>query len=278
MKTEWAVRTAGFSAGIPVIFVSIACAIPFLAATVGGAGVSGGPPVEGTSQIPAGTILPVALKDTLKLQDVHKGQLIEARIMQDVPLPHGAKIRMRSKITGAIDSLDRNADGTGVNLSLRFNKVEFSDKNVPMVTSLRAIASYRQVDSAQMPLAGADTGTPAGWGTTVQIGGDLRFGNGGKVRSPSKEIVGKGVTGGVLVHVRAKPEGGCEGPLNGDDHLQALWVFSAEACGVYDLQGVKIEHSGKSDGQITLSFEKADMKLAPGTAMLLRIVAKESQD
>lgn len=275
MKTEWAAGTGRFPSGILAIFVAVPCAVVLLATTVGGAVGSGGRPVEGTAQIPAGTILPVALKDTLKLQDVKRGQLIEARIMQDVPLPHGAKIRTRSKVTGEIDSLDRTDDGTGVSLSLRFNKVEFSEKNVPIVTSLRAMASYRQVDSAQTPLAGADTGTPAGWGTTVQIGGDLRFGTGGKVRSQSKEVVGKAVTGGVLVHVRAKPEGGCEGPLNGDDHPQALWVFSADACGVYDLRGVKIAHSGKSDGQITLSFEKADMKLAPGTGMLLRILAKE---
>jgi hypothetical protein len=144
-----------------------------------------------------------------------------------------------------------------------------------MNTSLRAMASYQAVRSAQMPLTGPDSGTPARWANTVQIGGDIRYGDGGLVRNRHKQQVGKGVNGGVLVHALANPNGGCEGPINGDDHLQALWVFSADACGVYDLKGVDIAHAGKSDpiGEITLHFEKDDMKLEAGTAMLLRVVA-----
>jgi hypothetical protein len=123
-------------------------------------------------------------------------------------------------------------------------------------------------------MAGAEAGTPAGWGTTVLIGGDIRYGDGAKVRTASKQVVGKGVRGGVLVHVRASPESGCEGPVDGDDHPQALWVFSSGACGLYDLKGVKIAHNGRSDplGEITLSFDKESKKLESGTGMLLRVV------
>ena len=100
------------------------------------------------------------------------------------------------------------------------------------------------------------------WANTVQIGGDVRFGDGDSVRNRWKETVGTAVPGGVLVYARANPELGCDGPVREDDHAQALWVFSADACGVYGLKGVKVTHNGQSppNGEITLHIEKASMK------------------
>ena len=272
MKTEWTAKSGFAVVGVVAVIVT-ACAIVFAASTNSTGSRPRGTPVEGTEQIPRGTILPVSLENSIKLQEARKGEAIEARIVQDVPLPDGGKLRTRSKVTGAIDSVERDAAGSGVNLSFHFDKLEFGNKTVPIVTSLRAMASYRAVRAAQMPFTGADSGTPAGWGTTVLIGGDIRFGGGGKVRNRSKQVVGKGVTGGVLVHVHAQPAAGCEGPVNGDDHPQALWVFSSDACGVYDLKGIKIAHNAKSEpvGEITLGFLKDDMKLESGTGLLLRV-------
>ncbi|HEY1483354.1 MAG TPA: hypothetical protein VGF19_11550, partial [Candidatus Acidoferrum sp.] len=67
----------------------------------------------------------------------------------------------------------------------------------------------------------------------------------------------------------------CDGPVNGDDRLQALWVFSSDACGVYGISNVEIARTGQTGpaGVITLKFEQADAKLDAGTAMLLRVVA-----
>jgi hypothetical protein len=274
MKTELTAKS-GFAVVVVAAAIATASAIVFAANTRATGSSPRRTPVEGTEPIPVGTILPVSLENSVKLQEARKGDAIGARIMQDVPLPDGGKIRTRSNVTGAIDSLERDAAGSGVNLSFHFDKLKLGGKTVPIVTSLRAIASYRAVRAAQMPLTGADSGTSAGWGTTVLIGGDVRFGDGGRVRNRSKQVVGKGVTGGVLVHVHAQPAGGCEGPVNGDDHAQALWVFSSDACGVYDLKGAKIAHNGKSEpvGEIKLGFRKDDLKLESGTAMLLRVVS-----
>jgi hypothetical protein len=274
MKTRWAAKS-GFAVVVVVAVIATACAMVFAVNTKATGSSPRRTPVEGTEQIPVGTILPVSLENSIKLQEARKGDAIEARIMQDVPLPDGGKIRTRSKVAGAIDSVERDAAGSGANLSFHFDKAEFGGKAVPIVTGLRAIASYRAVRAAQMPLTGAEAGTPAGWGTTVLIGGDIRFGDGGKVRNRSKQVVGKGVTGGVLVHVHAQPAAGCEGPVNGDDRPQALWVFSSDACGVYDLKGAKIVRNGKSEpvGEIALGFRKDDMKLESGTALLLRVVS-----
>lgn len=238
------------------------------------AGPSSDPP-EISSSIPEGTVLPAALDGTISLKDAQRGQPIEARITQEVPLPSGS-IPSKSTLKGSIMFIEKDTQGAGVRLTLRFNQLEFRKQTVPIVTYLRAIASLRAVRSAQVPLTGADGGTPEGWGNTVQIGGDIRYGDGGAVRNRAKQKIGKGVRGGVLVRLSANPTLGCDGPVNGDDHPQALWIFSSDACGAYDLNGVKFTHTGKSppEGNITLHFDKDDMKLESGTGLLLRIVPK----
>jgi hypothetical protein len=226
------------------------------------------------SAIPVGTILPIKLDNALAVDGATAGQKVEAYIAQQVPLPNGGKIRLNSEVHGTVVSVNKNADGNGVEVSLRFDGIKYEKNVVQLATSVRALASFEAVRAAQVPLGGADAGTPTGWGNTVQIGGDIRYGDGGQVRNRQKENVGKGVSGGVLVHVSAQPGSGCEGPVNGDDRLQALWVFSADACGVYDLKGVEIVRNGKTEpvGTITLRFEKEKMKLDASTGILLRTV------
>jgi len=232
--------------------------------------------VEAPSPIPPGIILPARLESTLSVKDAHRGDAIEAHVAQDVPLPDRGEIRARSVVHGTVLAVEKDTGGPGVKLTLGFRQIEDRKESLSAITSLRALASYRSVQSAQMSLTGPDSGTPAGWANTVQIGGDIRFGDGGLVRNRAKQKVGKGVLGGVLVHVKANPVLGCDGPVNGDDHPQALWVFSADACGVYGLKGVQISQKGNKPpfGEITLRFEKEDMKLEPGTGMLLRVVAQ----
>jgi hypothetical protein len=232
--------------------------------------------VEAPSAILVGTVLPLRLEKTISVKDAHKGEPIEAKIAQDVPLPDGEKISMKSVVSGSILSVETDADGQGIKVTLRFDQIEDHREAVSMATYLRAIASPRAVQAAQLGRTGADIGTSSGWSDTVQIGGDQRFGDGGEVRNRSKQKVGKGVTGGVLVQVNANPALGCDGPVNGDDRLQALWVFSSDACGVYDMKGVKVAHAGKSAavGEITLHFEKDDMKVEAGSGILLRVVSK----
>lgn len=237
---------------------------------------TGSDPVQNASPLPGGTVLPVRLENTISVKEAERGQLIEAKITQDVPLANRDKVLAKSTVKGSIVSVEKDADGTAVKVTLKFNQLETRNETLAIATYLRAIASFRAVRSAQTPWTGADGGTPAGWGDTVQIGGDIRYGDGGAVRSRGKQKVGKGVRGGVLVQVRANPALGCDGPVNGDNHPQALWVFSSDACGVYDLKDVKISHSGKSEpvGEIILHFEKDDMKLEAGTGILLRIATQ----
>jgi len=229
-------------------------------------------PVE-RSPIPQGTVLPARLDGGLSLKDARREQVIQAKTTQEVPLPSGS-IPYKSTLTGAIMGIEHDTNGPGLRLTLKFQQLEYRNQSVRILTYLRAIASLRAVRNAQLPLAGPDAGTPSGWADTVQIGGDIRYGDGGLVRNRAKQKVGTGVRGGVLVQLHANPALGCDGSLNGEEAPQALWVFSSDACGVYDLRGVKITQTGKAppEGYITLHFDKDDMKLESGTGMLLRIV------
>ncbi|HTZ32606.1 MAG TPA: hypothetical protein VMH31_09125 [Methylomirabilota bacterium] len=229
-------------------------------------------PVEMALHIPPGTAIPVKLDETFEVSVAHAQQKIEARVAQDVPLLGKQKISLRARVVATVVSVEKSGEGP-VNVSLKFDQVEEKDETMAITASVRAIASYLAVRAAQIPLAGADAGTPTGWGTTVQIGGDQRFGDGGKVRNQQKQTVGKGVIGGVLVRLTPNDALGCEGSAPGD-RPQATWVFSAGACGVYGMKNLRILRNGRKDpvGVITLEFAKDDMKLEPGTSFLLRTV------
>lgn len=136
------------------------------------------------------------------------------------------------------------------------------------------MASPMEVQFAQVPETPSGFGTPYAWVTTKLIGGGVKYGAGGPVTDRSSNTVGEGTYDGVLVHVRPQPEGGCRGPLDPDDRLQALWVFSSDACGVYGLTGVFIHDAGRSEpaGEITLAAESGHLKIHGGSGMLLRVL------
>src|SRR5215469_8590327 len=237
-------------------------------------GQRAGATVRSVSPIPAGYILPVQLERTVSLEDVRAGDAIKGRIMQEVPLPNREKIFFRSVVKGSVLKVTRDEDETGLEFTMRFDAVSHHGRDLPVVTSLRAIASYGAVRDAEKPVAAFDEAFPT-WATTVQIGGDIRYGDGDTVRNRWNETVGKAVLGGVLVHAKANEALGCNGPVDANDRPQALWLFSADACGVYGSKDVQLIHDGQSEpvGEIILHFKKADMKLRAGTGMLLRVVS-----
>jgi hypothetical protein len=270
-------REPYYRTGFVLLLVLLAWQLASSGATSVSSNLYANAPVEHVRQIAVGIILPVSLDDALTLDEARSGQLIEARIAQEVPLPHGEKVPLRSLVKGSILSVTKDSDGKGGSVTFKFNQLEIRKDSISIATSLRAIASFLAVRSAQMPKTGGDSGTPAGWGNTVLVGDDIRYGDGGIVRNRAKQKVGKGVFGGVLVHVASNPSLGCEGPVNGDDHPQALWVFSADACGVYGMKGAQIAHQGKTTpvGQIILHFEKDNAKVEKGAGMLLRVVSPQ---
>ncbi len=222
--------------------------------------------------IPAGTILPVSLRSSSNSKKSKAGQVITARIMQDVPLSAGEKIPAGAKVIGHVIEASEVNNG-GARLTLRFDTLVIRKHRIPINTSLRALASSMSVWEAQLPLTGPDRGTPEEAWTTVQVGGDeVVYRSGGPVVN-GRQIVGHPTTNGVLVRVDAVSGTRCRGELNGNDRLQALWVFSSDACGTYDLPDVAIVHAGRSDpmGDIVLRTDKPELNIRGGSGMLLRV-------
>jgi hypothetical protein len=224
-------------------------------------------------EIPMGTVLPVRLDHALSSKRAKEGQAITGRIMQDVPLPNDCKIPEGAKVLGTILSVQRSANSTNGRIAIRFDTLAIHRIRIPISTNLRALAGFMEVQSAQTPEISPGFGTPSSWATTRQIGGDEVYGVGGQVTDQSSNTVGKGVFGGVLVHVRAPAGSQCHGPMDAEDRLQALWVFSSDACGVYGLTGVTIAHAGRTEpiGEIILAAEQKDVLIRGASGVLLRV-------
>jgi hypothetical protein len=221
--------------------------------------------------IPAGTILPLRLSSSLSSRKSKAGQPISARLMQDVPLPSGGKIHAGSKAIGRILDVVHATDGS-VQLSFIFDTLAVSHQKIPMTTNLRALASLTEVQDAQTPKTGPDRGTPQNAWTTVQIGGDVVYRGGGPV-ARGLQVVGTPTADGVLVQVASKSSEPCRADVNGNDHPQAFWVFSADACGTYGFDGLRIVHAGRTApiGQITLASAGRSLHIHGGSGLLLRV-------
>lgn len=231
---------------------------------------------NGSLALPLGTILPVHLNSAISSAKSKPGQVITARTMQDIPLSSGLKIRAGSKVIGHIVEITQATTGAGARVSLQFDQLVSSHETINMTTSLRAIAGFMEVTDAQVPY-GAGESNDGQWLTTVQVGGDVAYGEGGPVTSGEDAgiVVGKLVKGSLLGQVRAKEGTPCRGAIDGNNSPQALWVFSSDACGTYGLGHIQIEHAGRTDpaGVIVLVAGSGNLKIASGAGLLLCVNA-----
>jgi hypothetical protein len=222
--------------------------------------------------IPAGTILPVRLSSSLNSHKTKPGQIISAKIMQNVPLAAGARIPAGAKVFGHVIEVVPGQHGNGARISFRFDKLVSSNQTFPLTTNLRALASFMEVHDAGLPSSAPDRGTSSNAWTTVQVGGsDVVYRGGGPVVHGG-DVVGMPVFDGVLVRVTFNPRTGCRGSVEGNDQPQALWVFSSDACGVYGFGDITIAHAGRTDpvGEIILSTRETKLSVPSGSGMLLR--------
>jgi hypothetical protein len=221
--------------------------------------------------IPNGTIIPVRLNSTLDSGKAKPGQVFTATVMQDVPLPD-SKIRAGSKVIGHVVSAKKAGSGNDGKLSLRLDAIEVSRHRIPISTNLRAIASMMEVEDAQVPAAGPDRGTSQAAWTTIQVGGEVVYRGGGPVAN-GLQAVGIPTANGVLAHVSSVPGTKCAGETDDNSRLQALWVFSSDACGAYGFSDLEIADSGHSNpiGEIVFTSRKSEVDLRSGSGLLLGV-------
>lgn len=225
-------------------------------------------------RIPAGTILPVQLNQSVRSNKVAPGKIISARLMQDVSLPGGERIRAGAKIEGHVVAAKPASPTEKAQLSLRFDRVVSDRRRIPVTTNLRALANLMDVSEAQIPESGPDRGTSEYDWTTDQIGGEVAYRGGGVVQHGS-DAVGQWIGNGALVNVSARRGAKCHGEVDGNDRPQAMWVFSSDACGIYDYDLVLV-HAGRTypRGQITLQALQGNLDLRSGSGMLLRVIGQ----
>jgi hypothetical protein len=194
--------------------------------------------------------------------------MITARVEQDVPLPNGSTIHAGAKVIGHVLDVKRR---NGASVSIRFDTVEISKGQMSITTNLRAVASMTAVEDAQIPATGPDRGSPEDVWNTEQIGGEVVYRGGGPV-AKGLLTVGEPAPNGVLARVSAKPGTLCRGD-EGNGRLQALWLFSSDACGAYGFSDLEISHSGRTGlvGVITLASRHENVNVRAGSGMLLRV-------
>jgi hypothetical protein len=198
--------------------------------------------------IPAGTILPVTLNSTLRSDKSASGATMTATVVQDIPLGAGKTLRRGSKVTGhVVEAISPGRGSDESKISFQFDGLQFENRIVPITVNVRALASFMEVEAAQVPTRSEDGVSETAW-SLVKIGED--------------QI-------GVSPAVSAK----CGGGGNASNTPQAFWLFSPDACGTYGLGDVQISHSGRTApvGEVTLSSNHKAVKVYKGSAMLLRV-------
>lgn len=225
-------------------------------------------------KIPGGTVLPVILRTGFSLDKAKAGQLLHGEIAQEVPLGNGEKIHKGAKVQGHIVEVTPTTNGADNTVKVQFDKVNVDGQWLPVVTDLRAIAGFMTVIDAGIPVQAPGEGDVYNWLDKEQIGGDRDYGVDGPVRSADdSKVVGKFLGNGVVGQVSAKEGSKCRGPVDNNNNPQALWVFSSEACGIYGIEHLQIEHAGRTDpmGTIVLVSDARNLKLRDGDGLLLRV-------
>ena len=255
VTTQWEGLTLRFGVCLAMNLIRLAFALLLL-------------PLVPSDKIPAGTVIPVMLSSSLNAVKDKPDKQIEGRVMQDVQLPSGMKIREGARMLGHTVEVTTAAAGTS--MVVRFNAIQNEGGRIPVTVGLLAVASMASVSAAQLPISSNSDVTPDTQWLTRQVGGDVVRRGTGQVFS-SDGVVGSWVGGSsVLMRLTANAAAGCGGGP-GYDLQQALWIFSSAACGAYGLPNVKIEKSGldKPVGEIRLtSSKKIDIRGGSGWLLI----------
>ena len=224
--------------------------------------------------LPAGTALPMELGSSLNAKGSKPGQTIQGKLMQEVRLPSGVVIRSGSRVTGHVVSVNRPG-ANGPRIVVQFDKLQNEKATIPLNVALRALADSADVFNAGLPVGPSSSGEFSGQWVTKQVGGEYVFRGRGYVSSDKGKV---GIYSGTGVWGKLGEGDNC--PNSGtSDELQALWIFSTTACGVYGLPDMKLAQDGSTPpmGQIALQSTK-DIVLRGGSGWLLVVNAQPAKD
>jgi len=223
--------------------------------------------------IPVGTVLPVMMSTSLDSGRSKPGDKLTGRLMQDVALGPGERIRAGARLHGQVIEAVPASVNAPARIVVRFDRLVAGPKEYSIGVSLRALASMADVFSAQLPTNNFDEyGTSTSDWTTVQVGGAAVYLGDGTVRD-ALDIVGRAPAyGEVTGKLMPAPKRGCPAEAGAGSGEQSLWVFSPWACGTYGFEDLTLARNGASQpvGAIELSAPKA-LKVRGGSGWLLQV-------
>jgi hypothetical protein len=231
-------------------------------------------------QIPAGTVLPIMISTSLNSTKSKPGDQVTGKLMQEIVLPSGEKIRAGARVEGQVVEPSIPAAPPTARLAVRFDRLMVDGKAIPINASLRALASMQSVFEAQLPTSNFDEyGTSISDWTTVQVGGAAVYLGDETVRD-AMDIVGRAPAYGVVMaKLLPAPKRGCPANPKESEREQSLWVFSPWACGTYGFGDLTIAHHGVTAplGSIQLTSAKS-IDIRAGSGWLLVVVPAPGAD
>jgi hypothetical protein len=240
----------------------VALAVALLSATVAAA-----------QDIPAGTLLPVALVGTLRAGEVKANDRVTAKLAQYAVL-NDSRVPRGTEVSGRVVESRPASPGSPARLALRFDSIRRNGRDIPITTSLRAMASMQAVFEAQLPMNMVDDygSSIRDWNTT-QVGGQAVYRGNGFVMEGDDVVAHASTVGEVVGKPRTWPWSTCarDAVLNTE---QSFWVFSTDACGVYGFGDAKLTHAGRTVpvGEITLE-SPGKLELRGGSGLLLVVIS-----
>lgn len=221
--------------------------------------------------LPVGTILPVALSTPLRSGKVKSGDTVSAKLAQYVEV-NGMRLPRGTEVTGRVIEVGPASKGPGQRATITFDKIKIQGHEVPITTSLRALASMQAVYEAQLPTNLIDDfGSAISDWNTQQIGGQMVYRGDGTL-TQGLQVVGRAtIVGEVFGEPKTYPWSPCARD-RASNTVQSFWVFSTDACGIYGLPDLKLAHAGRSQplGQIVLeSPGKLDIRSGSGWLLIV---------
>jgi|SRR5580658_345048 hypothetical protein len=234
------------------------------------------PNTRTANAIPAGTILPVRLNSELRSDKSPNGATITATVMQDVPLGKGERLRKGTRLEGhVVETITPGRGSDESKISFQFDQVRLGNLAVPISATLRAVASRSEVFAATPKPTSTEYAD-----NQIEIGGDqISYGEGGPVMVGS-QVVGRYTSQGVLASVDPDSDTPRGVTIADDVRPRAFWIFSVNARGAYGFGDLTILRSGRTEplGEVTLVSPRKAVKVAKGSAMLLRVDGSAPED
>jgi len=225
-------------------------------------------------ELPVGTMLPVQLNTTLRAGKLKPGDHVSGKLAQYVDV-NGVRLPRGTDVTGKVVQAIGVSGGSPARLALVFDRVRIQGREVPIITSLRALASMMAVFDAQLPSNLIDDygSTIRDW-NTIQIGGQAVYRGDGKVMDGSDVVARATTVGEVFGTPKTWPWSACARD-RASNTIQSFWVFSTDACGVYGLEGLKLAHAGRTEpvGEIVLESPRK-LEIRGGSGWLLMVVGE----